>query len=216
MTPPSNTIDTQSAQGTAEKKKIRFTPAMGCLSFIIVLLVVAIAIVKSMPELFSKVKKGEEIILTATQLRDIKSNNSWCFYQLEIGPERVDTTSGLAVLSRFYYGTMHIGVNIEKTPDNWLYQKGDTFYVKLPPIEVIDEEFIDESKTTTFEDTHIFSKWSDADYGALLAKAHRQMIAKYFNSKSISMAEHNGRHKMTEIVRSLRFHGAVVVTFGDK
>lgn len=209
-------INPQGEPGNAAKRGFRLTPAMGCLIFIIILLVVAIVAVKCMPELFSKVKDRDEIIPTATQLRDIKANNSWCFCELNIGPERVDTTSGFATLSRFYYGTMHIGVNIDKTEEKWMYQKGDTFYVELPPIEVIDEEFIDESKTTTFEDTHILSKWNDGDYAALLGKAHRQMLRKYYNGTNIEKAKYNGRRKMTDIVRAFDFHGAVVVTFGDE
>ena len=200
-----------------DNAKFKLSPAVGCLAAIVVVLVAFIVISKCFaPQLFEVVRHNDDIELTPTQISEIKSSNSWCFYQVEIGPMRVDTISGFANLSRFYYGTLHIGVDINKAADNWIVQSDDTVYVSLPPIEVLDDEFIDESRTTTFDESHVLTEWSNDDYAALLAKAHRQMLSVYFSPANIATAKHDGRQRMTDIVRSFGINGAIVVTFSEK
>ena len=52
---------------------------------------------------------------------------------------------------RIYYGTVRLGVDLHQTEPHWLLVENDSVIVaKLPPIGLLDTNFIDEAKSRSF------------------------------------------------------------------
>ena len=88
----------------------------------------------------------EGIQLTPEIVESIKGIGQWEFLSIA-DEEMVDTVrKGFFSddqLARIYYGTVRLGIHIDKTKEGWIESKGDSVSVLLPPIELLDSQFID-------------------------------------------------------------------------
>src|SRR3712207_4854921 len=135
-----------------------------------------------------------KIEITPTQLETIEAIGEWEFLAIT-DEELVDTIRrgffGDSELVRIYYGTLRLGVNLHKAEPHWLRVEGDSVVVaELPPIELLDKNFIDEARSRSF-----FEKgtWTDADREALYQKAYRQMMSRCLTKENFQTARENGR-----------------------
>ena len=110
-------------------------------------------------------------------------------------------------LSRIYYGVVRIGVDLGKTKDGWLTTQGDTIVALLPPVGVLDNRFIDESRTQSF---HESGRWSAADREALYHKAQRQMLAHALTPQNLRSAEDQADAQMRTLLHAMGFKNVVV------
>ena len=93
------------------------------------------------------VVKNEKIDVTPTMIRSIEQIGEWSF--LEINDEELVDTVRRGIFSndelvRIYYGTLRLGINLKDAKEGWLSMSGDTLVAKLPPVRLLDNDFIDE------------------------------------------------------------------------
>ena len=53
-------------------------------------------------------------------------------------------------LVRIYYGTLRLGIDLEKLREDAISTQGDSISMVLPPVQLLDDDFIDETLTKTF------------------------------------------------------------------
>ena len=93
---------------------------------------------------------NEDINITPEQITSIKAIGEWEFLSIA-DEELVDTVrKGLFSddhLSRIYYGTIRLGINLHQVEPGWVTVSGDSLLVTLPAIGLLDRDFIDEART---------------------------------------------------------------------
>ena len=148
---------------------------------------------------------NEGIDITPEKIQKIKDIGEWEF--LSVADEQlVDTTRrGLFSddhLVRIYYGTMRLGINMRQVEPGWLRSEGDSVIVTLPPIQLLDRDFIDEARTRSF---HESGSWTAKDREALFMKAHRQMLRHGLTPENMKAARENGEALFRQMLRSMGF-----------
>jgi len=86
--------------------------------------------------------------------------------------------------------------------------QGDTLCATLPPVKLLDNNFIDEARTQSFFST---GTWSDADRDRLYYKANAMMRKRCLTPTNMALAEENARTQFTSLLRSLGFDKTKVV-----
>lgn len=145
------------------------------------------------------------VLLTPTQIKHIRDIGQWEFLTIE-DEEMVDTTaSGLLTnkeLIRLYYGTLRIGIDLSEAQDGWIRTAGDTIFATLPPLRLLNDEFIDEARTRSFyEDGH----WQPADYARLYGKARRIMLQRCLTEENYGQAEEAAREAFGQLFSNFGF-----------
>lgn len=164
----------------------------------------------------AKVDNDGKIDITPVQITSIKSIGQWEFLAIS-DEELVDTIRhgffGDDELSRIYYGTLRLGIDLNDTKEGWIKMDGDTVSVLLPPIKLLDSNFLDEGRTRAFYEE---GKWSEADKAKLTAKAARIMKARCITPSNIRSAEQNASAQFDNLLRSMGFEYARVRFRADK
>lgn len=154
------------------------------------------------------------IDITPEQIQSIKAIGEWEFLSIS-DEEMVDTTRsrlfGTDRLVRIYYGTMRIGINMHHVKPGWITTAGDSVNVTLPPVELLDNDFIDEARTRSFYES---GRWSAADREAMYRRAHSMMKARGMTPVNINSARNNADAQMRSLLRSIGFRH-ITVRFED-
>lgn len=142
---------------------------------------------------------------TPVQIAKIQSIGQWEFLAIS-DEELVDTVRhgffGDDELARIYYGTLRLGIDLQQAGDDLLTVDGDTIVALLPPIRLLDQNFIDEARTKTFyEDGH----WTEADRQAMTGRAHALMLRRCLTPANIQSAEQNASAQMNQLLRSMGY-----------
>ena len=132
----------------------------------------------------------ERINITPTQIRQIENIGQWEFLSIS-DEEMIDTTRrgffSDAQLVRIYYGTLRLGIDLKKTTPHWLRVEADTLLVAtLPPIQLLDYNFIDEAQTKSFIQS---GSWNPSDLERLYQKAHKTMLKRCLTQQNIATAK---------------------------
>lgn len=155
------------------------------------------------------------INITPVQIKQIKDIGQWEFLAIE-DEELVDTVSkGIFSddqLIRIYYGTIRLGIDLSKTKENWIQAVEDTVRVTLPPIELLDENFIDEARTKAFFET---GSWKQKDREHLYQKARRMMLKRCLTKENLQTAYDNATEMFTKLLNSMGYE-QVDITFQRK
>ena len=151
------------------------------------------------------VEVDDAINVTPEQIESIKAIGEWEF--LSIADEELVDTVRKGIFSddhlvRIYYGTLRLGINMHHAQPGWLRPLGDSIVVTLPPIELLDNDFIDEARTKSF---HESGRWTGADREALFRRAHRQMKSRCLTPQNIQMAQRNGKEQFRKMLLSMGF-----------
>ena len=153
---------------------------------------------------------SEAIDLTPTQIQSMKAIGEWEFLSVST-EELVDTVrKGIFTddeLVRIYYGTLRLGVNMQKVGDDWIQTSGDSITLTLPKIELLDKEFIDEARTKSFYER---GSWKPADRDALYQKAYRQMIQHCLIKENLEAARSNGEAQMHNMMQQLGYKNITI------
>ena len=174
---------------------------------IAVLIAVGIALVKWITNTNSvSVNVDQRIDVTPQQVQSIQSIGQWEFLAIN-DEELIDTVSrgffSDSELVRIYYGTVRLGVDLHQTEPHWLRVENDSVIVaKLPPIGLLDTNFIDEAKSRSF-----FEKgdWTSADREQLYNRAYKKMLARCMTTENIRIAEKNAKQQFTQFLRSMGY-----------
>ena len=103
---------------------------------------------------------------------------------------------------RIYYGTLRIGFNLKETREGWLAMSGDTLVAKLPPVKLLDDNFIDEARTRSFIAS---GKWTHADRQAMYYRAAEKMRRRCLTEKNYRKARENAKEHFEQLLHSLGF-----------
>lgn len=148
---------------------------------------------------------NESINVGYTRLESIRNIGEWEFLAVS-DEELVDTIRrgffGDDNLVRIYYGTLRLGINMKETKPGWITTDKDTIVARLPKIKLLDENFIDETRTRSF---FAEGKWSAADYKALYMKAYRKMRERCMSESNIKSAENNAAEQFTNLLHSMGY-----------
>lgn len=143
--------------------------------------------------------------LTPTQIRSIENIGEWEFLSVA-DEELVDTVRhgffSDDELVRIYYGTLRIGIDLHKVSDNWLQPHGDSVHVTLPPVCLLDSNFIDEARTLPVFES---GKWSNADRETLYQKARRAMLRRCLTPEHLKQAGDMAEEQISGLMRTLGF-----------
>ena len=148
----------------------------------------------------------ERINITPTQIRQIENIGQWEFLSIS-DEEMIDTTRrgffSDAQLVRIDYGTLPLGIDLQKTTPHWLRVEADTLMVAtLPPIQLLDYNFIDEAQTKSFIQS---GSWNPSDLEKLYQKAHKTMLKRCLTQQNIDTAKENAELQFTRLLNSMGF-----------
>ena len=91
----------------------------------------------------------DHIDITPTQIQEIQNIGQWEFLSIN-DEELIDTVSrgffSDSELVRIYYGTVRLGVDLRQAGPQWLHVEGDSIIATLPPITLLERNFIDEAQ----------------------------------------------------------------------
>lgn len=143
--------------------------------------------------------------VTAVQVQKLKDIGQWEF--LSIADEELMDTVRHGFfsddrLSRLYYGTLRLGIDMGKTSKNWIKTDHDTIKVTLPSVQLLDPNFIDEARTRAVYES---GKWSEADKAMLTIRASETMKVQCITPQNIRSAEQNATVQFTNLLHSMGF-----------
>ena len=154
----------------------------------------------------------DAIDASPTQIQSIKAIGEWEFLSVSL-EELTDTVrKGFFSddeLSRIYYGTLRLGINMHQVEPGWLTAEGDSVSLSLPQVALLDRDFIDEARTKPFFET---GSWKPEDREALYRQAHNRMLQHGLTKENIVAAEDNAREQITSLMKAMGFK-KVRITF---
>ena len=153
---------------------------------------------------------NDSISISPTRIESIRNIGEWEFPAVS-DEEIVDTVRrgffGDDCLARIYYGTLRLGINMKETKPHWLTMSNDTVVARLPKIKLLDEDFIDETRTRPF---YAEGTWKAADYKALYNKAYTKMRQRCLTKENIRIAEQNAIDQFTSLLHSMGYENVRV------
>ena len=199
-----------------KKTSITNEVAKRVLSFITIVAIIAMMILLTWKCSNNHLEVGadnDKIEFSPTQIVSMLDIGKWEFLTIDL-EEIADTTAYRRLgsdyeLVRIYYGRMRLGIDLQKAKKDWIQTQGDTVSVKLPPVELLDNNFIDEAKTKSFFE---IGSWDQASREALYQQARRKMLARGLTATNIKMARENAISQFTTLFHSLGF-GHVEIHF---
>lgn len=152
------------------------------------------------------------IDITPEQIESIRAIGEWEFLSVS-DEEMVDTVRrGFFSddrLARIYYGTMRLGIDMRELTSDCITVSGDTVTILMPPIRLLDDNFIDEARTRAF---HESGRWSADDREAMYRRAAARMKQKGLTQENIRSAETNADVQLRDMMKAMGF-ATVVVRF---
>jgi len=153
----------------------------------------------------------DTIDCTPTIIEHVKAIGQWEF--LAINDEEIVDTMRTGFFSddelvRIYYGTLRIGIDFRDCSEDWIKTEGDTIYMTLPDVKLLDYNFIDEARTRSFFET---GKWSNADRKAMYEKARQTMLKRCLTEETLNNARHNAKEQITRTLQPIAEPKVVVI-----
>ena len=150
---------------------------------------------------------SRDIDITPAQIRSIERIGQWEFMAIT-DEELVDTIRHRTFqrddrLVRIYRGTLRLGIDLTRCQEGWVMVHGDTAILRLPPITLLSNQFIDEARTRAFYER---GTWDAPAREQMYQKAARQMRRRALTTDNIHQAESNAREQMRNLFRSFGFN----------
>lgn len=161
----------------------------------------------------ARVEVNDRIGITPEQIQSIKAIGEWEFLSVAT-EEMVDTVRrGIFTddhLVRIYYGTLRLGINLNHVAGDWIKAQGDSVFMQLPPIELLDSDFIDEARTQSFYES---GRWTPADREALYQRAKQRMRATALTETNLGNARDHADAQFRQLLRAMGF-SHIIIRFG--
>lgn len=167
---------------------------------------------------FRNVSKGnwiglgtnQEIDITPTQIQSIKDIGEWEFLSVS-AEELVDTIrKGVFTndeLVRIYYGTLRLGINMHEVEPGWIEARSDSVFLTLPPIGLLDKDFIDEARTKSFYES---GTWKPKDREAMYNRAYQRMLRHCLTPENLRAAETNADAQIRNMMRAMGYNKVMI------
>lgn len=158
------------------------------------------------PPVKLEMERSTTIDLTPEEIRSVREIGQWEFLSItteEMVEWHRHRTFGNDHLVRIYTGTLRIGVDMEKAPDDWFTSLPDsTAQLRLPAIGLLDNNFIDEARTRSF-----YQKGTvpPDTLEALYQRAQRAMLRRCLTKQNLQNAEQGAHEQFTRIFKSFGF-----------
>lgn len=203
-------------------KTTHFRPRGCILAFILLLILGCLALlVYTVKQGLDEAKplfahqRDERIDQTPAEVRALREIGQWEF--LAVDTEELVERSRKGILGdshlvRIYRGTLRLGIDMKKTTEQWFSADSLTAVLRLPDIHLLDENFIDETHTTSF---HEEGSWTSADKNALYEEARAKMRTRALSPQNLLRARRNAEEQLRKIFLALGYK-EVVVSFGEK
>lgn len=147
----------------------------------------------------------DSIEKTPILVSGIRKNEKWAFLAVS-DEELVDTTrKGFFNddhLVMTFVATLRLGIDLRQARPDWIAIKGDTVRLKLPPITLLQDDFIDDSQARVF---HKNGTWNGNAKAALRSRAKTLMIARAMNRANVSLAERNAERHFRTMIESMGY-----------
>ena len=151
------------------------------------------------------IESDQTIDITPQQIESIRAIGQWEFLSIS-NEELIDTTrKGFFSddhLSRIYYGTVRLGIDMQKMDSTWITVQGDSITLWLPRPTLLDRDFIDEARTKSF---HQSGRWTAQDRETLYRRAQQRMLRYSLTSKNMEAARQNGETQLRRLMQSMGF-----------
>lgn len=181
----------------------------------LVALVVLVKQCEKHPPVQLQVERNEHIDATPMEVKAIKDVAQW--EMLSVSTEEMvewhaHHTFSTDHLVRIYQGTLRLGVDMRQAADDWFTLLPDSSVrLLLPPIALLDSNFIDETRTRSFyEKGTVSPKVLDNLY----EQAKAQMIKRCVTPQNIHIAQEKAQSEFTRIFNNLGFQ-RVSITFSS-
>lgn len=161
------------------------------------------------------VNEEEKTTLSPTQIQSVEAIGEWEFLSVS-DEELVDTVRhgffGDDELVRIYYGTLRLGIDLKDAKEDWLQANQDTIVCTLPPIKLLDNNFIDEAKTRSFFES---GKWTGNDRQDMYNRAYAAMKRRCLSPSNLSTARNNAQSQFFNMFKTMGYSN-VKVRFEDE
>ena len=178
----------------------------------IAVVILLVFLVKAAQNTEISVFTDNRIDITPEQIESIRAIGEWEFLSVS-DEEMVDTVRrGFFSddhLTRIYYGTMRLGIDMKELTSDRITVSSDTVFLLLPPVRLLDERFIDEARTRAF---HESGRWTADDRAAMYRRAAAIMKRKGLSQENIRSAQDNADSQVRKMMKAMGF-GTVIVRF---
>ncbi|MBO4314433.1 MAG: DUF4230 domain-containing protein [Prevotella sp.] len=162
-----------------------------------------------------KVENNNHVTISETQIQSLRDIGEWEFLAIN-DEELVDSVRhGMFSddeLTRIYYGTLRLGIDMGETEDGWISVEGDTITAILPPVKLLDDNFIDEARTKAFYGR---GTWNQQARAKLYEKARRQMLSRCLTPSNMESARQNASSQFYSLLQSMGFKH-IKIRFADQ
>lgn len=111
-----------------------------------------------------------------------------------------------------YRGTLRIGIDMRKLPSDWVEMKERSAILHLPQPSLLDENFLDESRTTVFFEQGVFRP---EERDAMRTEAKDKMKQRAMTAENLSIARRNAEAQFQKLFLAMGYED-VVVEFDTK
>ena len=159
-----------------------------------------------------EVAAEEKNTLSPTQVENIEAIGQWEFLAIN-DEELVDTVRrgffGDDQLVRIYYGTLRLGIDMKDVKEGWMKvdEEKDSITCTLPPIRLLDNNFIDEARTKSFFEE---GKWTGADRQAMYDRAYAMMKKRCITPVNTQTAQRNAKQQFREMLKAMGFNNVKI------
>lgn len=159
-----------------------------------------------------EVAAEEKTTLSPTQVESIEAIGQWEFLAIN-DEELVDTVRrsffGDDQLVRIYYGTLRLGIDMKDVKEGWMKvdEEKDSITCTLPPIRLLDNNFIDEARTKSFFEE---GKWTGADRQAMYDRAYAMMKKRCITLVNTQTAQRNAKQQFREMLKAMGFNNVKI------
>ena len=106
-----------------------------------------------------------------------------------------------------YRGTLRIGVDLRKLPEDWVEVKGRNAVIHLPEPSLLDDNFLDESRTTVFMEQGMFRA---EEREGMIAEAKNKMKQRALSTDNLSIARRNAESQFQKLFHAMGFEDVIV------
>ena len=185
--------------------KIKHAKAILIAAGVVVAILVLWWFVRGVQQTEITLEADQHIDVTPQQIESIRAIGQWEFLAIS-NEELVDTTrKGIFTddhLARIYYGTVRLGIDMQKMDSTWITVQGDSITLWLPRPTLLDRDFIDEARTKSF---HQSGRWTAQDRETLYRRAQQRMLRYSLTSKNMEAARQNGETQLRRLMQSMGF-----------
>ena len=160
------------------------------------------------------VSSNKQIDVSPEEIRKIKDIGQWEFLAIrteELAELDEKALLGDKQLAQIYTGTVRLGIDMKKAPDDWFTAKGDTAVLHLPTVGLLDKNFIDEAQTKAFYEK---GTWRAEDKNKLYALAYRKMMARCLTVDNLRAARQQATARFSQIFFAFGYK-YIIINYGS-